>query len=77
MCSRSQPQLEVPMGKVVALSSFELNCRSERETRRNRGTAEVILFTGVRYERMGNLEELHGFENEEALPKNGLPASSK
>ena len=65
------------MGKVVALSSFESSRRSERENCRNRGTAEVILFTGVRYERMGNLEDLHRFENEDMLPKLGLPANSK
>lgn len=65
------------MGKVVALSSFESHRRSERENRRTRGTAEVILFTGVRYERMGNLEELHRFENEDLLPKLGVPVNSK
>ena len=69
--------MEVPMGKVVALSSFECNRRSEREDRTGSETAEVILFTGVRYECMGTREEASGFAEHRAIPKLGLPANSK
>lgn len=65
------------MGKVVALSSFESNRGSKRETLCGKETAEVILFTGVRYERIGNCEETIGFKNESGELKFGLPASSK
>lgn len=65
------------MGNVVALSAYELKRSSERENRTGRGTAEVILFTGVRYERMGNREGSLKLKAKGAFSNLGLPASSK
>ena len=77
MCVRSQPQLEVPMGKVVALSAYELNRGSERKYRGGNESAQVIMFTGVRYERIGKREKALRFKNERKHLNLGLPANSK
>lgn len=65
------------MGNVVALSSFEFNRGSERKNRSGKESAEVILFTGVRYERMGNLEEARSFKDRRTHLNLGRPVNSK
>lgn len=65
------------MGNVVALSSFELNRESKQENRCGEETAVVLLFTGVRYERIGERDEALGFKNKGARLSLELPASSK
>ena len=65
------------MGNVVALSSFEFNRASERKNRSGMESAEVILFTGVRYERMGSRDDALSFKSEHEHLRLGLPANSK
>jgi hypothetical protein len=65
------------MGDVVALSSFEANRGLKRDDRCSNVTAEVILFTGVRYERIGNGDDSLKFKNGNAHLDFGLPVGSK
>ena len=45
------------MGKVVALSSFESHRQSVRRAAADGEPARIIMFTGVRYERILQKEE--------------------
>ena len=45
------------MGKVVALSSFESNRQSGKRAATTSESARIIMFTGVRYERIIQKEE--------------------
>ncbi len=65
------------MGNVVALSSFESNRGSRQENRCGGKPAVVLLFTGVRYERIGERKKAPGFGSESAHLKIDRPASSK
>ncbi len=66
------------MGKVVALSSFESNRHPHRHAvDAKRESAEVIMFTGVRYERMLQGKDAQAMRRKNSRSQVEMGASTK
>lgn len=65
------------MGNVVALSAYESKRGSERKDRQMTGAGEVVLFTGVRYERIGKREEGICYKSEASIAGRFRPIKSQ